>query len=280
MAAYMGKLSRRPLLTKGEEARLARRARAGDARARRRLAERNLRLVVSVAKKYRGMGLSFEDLIQEGNIGLLKAVDRYDPETGNRFSTYATWWIRQAIGRALADKGRTIRLPVHVGEKIRKLLRAQAELAASGQPDATAAAALAQKLGWTVEAVEALKAHLAPLSSLDAPLGDGPDAASVLEIVADRAAPAPGEDLEDEARSQALGAAVARLPERERRVVVRRYGLDGGEPATLDELAEELVGGLARARPPDPKARPGNPRAALPPARARLVVARAATAFS
>jgi RNA polymerase primary sigma factor len=246
LAAYMGKLARRPLLTKEAELRLARRARSGDQEAKRRLAEHNLRLVVSVAKRYRGLGLPFEELIQEGNLGLLKAVDRYDPETGNRFSTYATWWIRQAVQRAVADKGRTIRLPAHVGEKIRLLARAEAEVDARAPGKGATAAAVAERLGWSVEDVEALRAHLAPLTSLDAPLGDDPHAASAVDLVADETSPAPGEELEDEARALALRTAVARLPERERRVVVRRHGLDGAEPATLDELAEEL--GVSRER--------------------------------
>src|SRR3712207_3316935 len=117
------------LLTHEEEMDLGRRVRDGDARARSLLFEKNLRLVVSVAKRYRGMGLSFEDLIQEGNVGLIRAVEKFDPEMGNRFSTYATWWIRQAKGRAVADKGRTVRVPVHMGEKLRRLARSRGELA-------------------------------------------------------------------------------------------------------------------------------------------------------
>ena len=118
LAGYLKKIGRGKLLTHREEVSLARRAQAGDQKARNKLIERNLRLVVSVAKKYRGMGLPFEDLIQEGNVGLLGAVERYDPELGYRFSTYVVWLIRQAIGRAVADKGRTVRVPVHAGEKL------------------------------------------------------------------------------------------------------------------------------------------------------------------
>src|SRR3954469_5982398 len=129
IASYLVKISRDRLLTHPEELELSRRAREGDKRARQRLIEKNLRLVVSVAKKYRGYGLPFEDLIQEGNIGLMKAVEKYDPDRGFRFSTYATWWIRQAVQRAVADKGRTIRVPVHMNEKIRKVSRAMSELA-------------------------------------------------------------------------------------------------------------------------------------------------------
>src|SRR5918998_2647605 len=123
LAGYLAKIGRGKLLTHQEEISLARRARAGDQSARKKLIECNLRLVVSVAKRYRGMGLPFEDLIQEGNIGLLKAVEKFDPELGHRFSTYVIWWIRQAVQRAVADKGRTIRVPVHMGDKMRKLAR-------------------------------------------------------------------------------------------------------------------------------------------------------------
>ena len=129
VASYLERVGRKKLLAPEEEIDLGRRVRAGDETARIELIERNLRLVVSVAKRYSGMGLPFEDLIQEGNIGLMKAVEKFDPERGYRFSIYATWWIRQAIGRAVADKGRTIRLPVHAYEKLARLRRANAELA-------------------------------------------------------------------------------------------------------------------------------------------------------
>jgi RNA polymerase primary sigma factor len=128
LARYLSQIGRGRLLTHGEEIDLGRRSREGDEMARSELIEKNLRLVIPVAKKYRGMGLSFGDLIQEGNIGLMRAVDKFDPERGFRFSTYATWWIRQAVQRAVADKGRTIRVPVHMGEKMRKMARTYNEL--------------------------------------------------------------------------------------------------------------------------------------------------------
>ena len=127
---YFARIDKGNLLTHREEIDLSKRAKAGDDRARKKLVEKNLRLVVSVAKRYRGMGLPFEDLIQEGNVGLMKAVEKFDPDRGWRFSTYATWWIRQAVQRAVADKGRTIRVPVHMGEKIRKMAKVYNELSA------------------------------------------------------------------------------------------------------------------------------------------------------
>src|SRR3712207_4841057 len=171
LAGYLGRLGKGGrLLTHEEEMDLGYRARSGDARARARLVEKNLRLVVSVAKRYRGMGLPFEDLIQEGNIGLMKAADRFDPELGNCFSTYAVWWIRQAIGRAIEDKGRAIRLPAHTGEKARRAARARNELSArlGREPKDEE---VAERLGWGVSEVRALSGLLAEVLSLDRPVG-------------------------------------------------------------------------------------------------------------
>src|SRR5215203_2179731 len=147
LAKYLSHIGQGSLLTHQEEIDLSKRAKAGDKRARQRLIEKNLRLVVSVAKKYRGYGLPFEDLIQEGNIGLMKAVEKYDPDRGFRFSTYATWWIRQAVQRAVADKGRTIRVPVHMTEKIRKVSRAMSELALEIEREPTEEE-VARRLDW------------------------------------------------------------------------------------------------------------------------------------
>jgi RNA polymerase primary sigma factor len=153
---YLSRIDRGNLLTHREEVALSRRAKAGDERARQKLIEKNLRLVVLVAKRYRRYGLPFEDLIQEGNIGLMKGVDKFDSDKGFRFSTYATWWIRQAIQRAVADKSRTIRVPVHAGDKIRKMVRTQNELYAEHGREPTDEE-VAERLEWSVDGVRETK---------------------------------------------------------------------------------------------------------------------------
>jgi RNA polymerase primary sigma factor len=245
LAGYLGRIGKGRLLTHEEEMDLGRRTRAGDEGARAHLIEKNLRLVVSVAKRYRGMGLPFEDLIQEGNIGLMKATERFDPELGNRFSTYATWWIRQVIGRAIEDKGRAIRLPTHTGEKARKVARVRNELAATlGREPADEE--VAEKLGWTVREVRAVSGLLVDVYSLDRSVGAENNSTELSEFVEDEQASEIPEavirDMEDTRLKESMG----EMSVRERHILVRRYGLDEREPATLAELGAEL--GVTRER--------------------------------
>jgi RNA polymerase primary sigma factor len=243
---YFARIDMGKLLTHREEIDLSKRAKKGDKAARKVLIEMNLRLVVSIAKKSRGHGLPFEDLIQEGNIGLMRAVEKFDADLGFRFSTYATWWIRQAVQRAVADKGRTIRVPVHMGEKIRKMARAYNELSIELErppSDET----VAERLGWSVEGIREVKdAMPGATTSLNQPLTSEEGSSELGELIEDeRSSDTPGTVVSGMESSE-LGKSVDRLPERYRYVLVRRYGLDDKDPATLAELAVELE--LSRER--------------------------------
>ena len=240
LASYMRRIGRGRLLTQREEVSLARQAQAGDKKARQKLIEKNLRLVVSVAKKYRGTGLPFEDLIQEGNVGLVKAVDKFDPELGHRFSTYATWWIRQSVGRAVSNTGRAIRLPVHAGEKLRKIRRERATLTLVFGRDPTEEE-IAQSLGWEVEALQMLSAVLSRDStSLDAMLSDGDNSSTLGDFIRDDSISDFAALVAHDVETTRIIEGVEKLPDHIRYVLVRRYGLDYEEPSTLSELAKEM----------------------------------------
>jgi len=250
LQAYLRDIRRAPLLSAADELRTATQARAGDFSARQRLIERNLRLVVSIAKHYLGRGLPLGDLIEEGNLGLMHATRKFEPERGFRFSTYASWWIRQTIEHAILHQARLIRLPVHVVRDLNQVLKARRALetedalrAAGDRP--VADQAIAQRLGRPVQEISALL-RLAELpSSLDAPSArDGSD--SLLDAVADGDAVDPlGQTLGHEA-ADLLADAMTALNEREREVIGGRYGLADREPETLEALAARL--GLTRER--------------------------------
>ena len=247
LARYFRQIARGRLLTHEEEIDLGRRIREGDGTARSKLIERNLRLVIPIAKKYRGMGLPFGDLIQEGNIGLMRAADKFDPEKGFRFSTYATWWIRQAVQRAVADKGRTIRVPVHMGEKIRKMARTYNELSAQLEREPSDEE-VAERLGWDVDRVKDVKSAIPDAASLNQPLSSDEGSSELGDLIEDERESGVVGEVVEELETSHLMESVARLPERKRRVLVRRYGLDGEKPATLADLSEELAVSRERVR--------------------------------
>lgn len=241
---YLKEIGRINLLTSDEEFEYAKRAEEGDEEAKRLLAESNLRLVVSIAKRYVGRGMLFLDLIQEGNIGLMKAVDKFDPTKGYKFSTYATWWIRQAITRAIADQARTIRVPVHMVETINKLARVQRQLTQELNREPTDEE-IAEKLGITIEKVrEVYKISQDPVS-LETPIGEEEDS-HLGDFVPDERAMGPEEYTTVEMLKEELAGVLLTLTDREEKVLRLRFGLDDGQCRTLEEVGQ--IFGVTRER--------------------------------
>lgn len=243
-ALYLREIGYAPLLTPEEEKELGRRVQAGDEAARKRMIESNLRLVVKIARRYLNRGLPLLDLIEEGNLGLMRAVEKFDPELGYRFSTYATWWIRQNVERAIMNQSRTIRLPVHVVKELNAVLHALRRLGAESgdEPALESVAALLHK---PVEEVRRILRFGERTASLDAPLEVDPEL-SLADALADETTAGPDALVEQAEIERRLADWVAQLPPRQRRVVEARYGLNGVEIATLETLAREL--GVTRER--------------------------------
>jgi RNA polymerase primary sigma factor len=240
---YVRQIGGGALLTREEERELARRKDEGDEEAKKRLIESNLRLVMAITRNYTKANVPLLDLIQEGNMGLIRAVEKFDYKLGYKLSTYATWWIRQAITRALADQGRTIRLPVHVADQVRRLLRARRQLAQKLNREPNLAE-LAKETQQSEERVRELLELVENPVSLETPVGDGESLYG--DLIEDVHSLAPHEQSAQEARGRELAGALEQLNPRMRRVVTLRFGLDGEPPQTLEEVGSQL--GITRER--------------------------------
>jgi RNA polymerase primary sigma factor len=241
---YLRAIGKVELLTAAEEVELAKRIERGDMLAKRQMVEANLRLVVSIAKGYLGRGLSFLDLIQDGSLGLIRAVEKFDYRRGYKFSTYATWWIRQSVTRAIADKARTIRIPVHMVEKLNRVVQVERQLVQrlGREPEP---AEIAAELRWSLGDVrEILRVGQVPVS-LEKPVGDEDDS-ELGDFVADDAGAEPFEEASEHLQREGVRRALDALPERERQVIELRYGLSGLEPLTLEEVGRAF--GVTRER--------------------------------
>jgi RNA polymerase primary sigma factor len=231
---FLKDIGRVALLTAAQEVELAKRIERGDHGAKQEMVEANLRLVVSIAKKYRNQGLPFLDLIQEGTIGLVRAAEKFDYRRGFKFSTYATWWIRQAVARALADKARTIRMPVHVVEKLNKIVRSERKLRGELGREPSSAE-IARDLDLSPDEVEQIRRSSQVPVSLEKPVGDEEES-EFGHFITDESAPLPDEAAEESLRKDMLTKILGMLSTRERRVLEMRYGLNGEQPRTLDEV--------------------------------------------
>ncbi|MGN0606740.1 MAG: RNA polymerase sigma factor RpoD [Oscillospiraceae bacterium] len=249
---YLKEIGRVPLLTADEEVELAQRMAVGDPYARKRLSEANLRLVVSIAKRYGGRGMQFLDLIQEGNLGLIKAVEKFDHTKGFKFSTYATWWIRQAITRAIADQARTIRIPVHMVETITKVKKISSQLLHENGHDPTADE-IAEKLDMPVERVREIMRIAQDPVSLETPIGEEEDS-HLGDFIPDDDAPAPAEAASLLLLKEQLNEVLSTLTEREAKVLKLRFGLEDGRSRTLEEVGKEFEVTRERIRQIEAKA--------------------------
>ncbi len=236
---YLREIGKIPLLTPEQELELARRVAAGDEKAKDQMAEANMRLVVSIAKRYVGRGLDLLDLIQEGNTGLLRAVEKFDPEKGFKFSTYATWWIRQAITRAIADQARTIRIPVHMVETINKLLRTQRRLTQELGREPTFEE-IAKEMDIDVEKVEHIMKIKQDISSLDASVRDDEEDSTLGEFIEDEDTPSPDETATTQLLKEHVKQILGVLSEREQKILKMRFGLEDGKSHTLEEVGREF----------------------------------------
>ena len=252
---YLREIGKIPLLNAEEELALAQKVVAGDKKAKDKMAEANMRLVVSIAKRYSGRGLDFLDLIQEGNTGLLRAVEKFDPDKGFKFSTYATWWIRQAITRAIADQARTIRIPVHMVETINKLLRTQRRMTQELNREPTIEE-LAKELEMEPEKVEYVMKIKQDIHSLDAGVGrDGEDEDSVLgDFIEDEDAASPEDAAAGQLLKEQVQDILSSLTEREQKIVKMRFGLEDGKNHTLEEVGQEFSVTRERIRQIEAKA--------------------------
>ncbi|MBQ1528125.1 RNA polymerase sigma factor RpoD, partial [Candidatus Saccharibacteria bacterium] len=252
---YLREIGKIPLLSNEEEAELAARVVKGDKKAKDKLAEANMRLVVSIAKRYSGRGLDFLDLIQEGNTGLLRAVEKFDPDKGFKFSTYATWWIRQAITRAIADQARTIRIPVHMVETINKVLRTTRKLTTELNREPTIEE-IAKELDMDVDKVEYVMRIKQDIASLDASVGrDGDDEDSVLgDFVEDEERASPEDSAANQILKEQLAEIISTLSEREQKIIKMRFGIGGERPHTLEEVGYEFSVTRERIRQIEAKA--------------------------